>query len=495
MTDRSPDSSTSSSFRTTPGEVQRRTLVQGAAWTIPVVAVATGAPFAAASGTPTLAFVNGPYAATACQPLGSVILEATTDGTTPAVNETVMVTPPAGFTWSDDGTSAPRPFQTDATGQVTVTGLTAGPSNGSYALSASTSSASDSASVVVTGATSKIYQAALGGGTALPATLPAGVTVKDIQSAYDPTTGFVFVAVLGSDGKVYRTNSSVGYSSYNVVSPAGTTAFTISSDQGTFTTDGTTVYQAGLGGGTALPATLPAGVTATDIQSAVDPSTGFVFVAVLGSDGKVYRTNSSVGYSSYNVVSPAGTTAFTISSDQGTFTTDGTTVYQAGLGGGTALPATLPAGVTATDIQSAVDPSTGFVFVAVLGSDGKVYRTNSSTGYSSYNVVSPAGTTAFTVSSDQGTFTTDGTTVYQAGLGGGTALPATLPAGVTVKDIQSAYDPTTGFVFVAVLGSDGKVYRTNSSTGYSQFNVVSPAGTTAFTISSDAGTFAAVEAC
>jgi len=107
-----------------PGsQVSRRTVVLGAAWSVPVIAAAVSVPVSSASaGQPTLAFLNGPFAVTACDPIPQLVIQATTNGTTPAIGTTVTVALPDGLTWSD-GTTAPRSFVTDNAGQVKLDGL------------------------------------------------------------------------------------------------------------------------------------------------------------------------------------------------------------------------------------------------------------------------------------------------------------------------------------------------------------------------------------
>lgn len=103
------------------GRVSRRTVVQGAAWSLPIIATAAAMPLAAASvAAPALKFVNGPYTAAGCGPLGDVVLNLTSNGTTPDAGKTVTVTLPAGLRWAD-GSTAPKSFsQTDATGSITI---------------------------------------------------------------------------------------------------------------------------------------------------------------------------------------------------------------------------------------------------------------------------------------------------------------------------------------------------------------------------------------
>lgn len=152
----------------------RRTIVQGAAWSVPVIAAAIATPLAAASaGIPTLAFVNGPYTASACGTLGDVVLQATSDGTTPVTPGTlVTVTLPAGLTWSD-GSSAPRVLPANGSGQVILTGLTASALGGAPTISASFPGADASAPVTVTAASSLAVAWDTNGSTANFPTVPA----------------------------------------------------------------------------------------------------------------------------------------------------------------------------------------------------------------------------------------------------------------------------------------------------------------------------------
>lgn len=154
--------------------LKRRTIVQGAAWSIPVIAAAVATPLAAASvGTPTITFVNGPYTATTCGVLGDVVIQATTDGTSPAPAGTlVTVTLPAGLRWSD-GTSTPRVLPTDASGRVTLSGLSTGALGGSPTLTASISGADASAPVSVTASSSLAVAWDTNGSTANYPTVPA----------------------------------------------------------------------------------------------------------------------------------------------------------------------------------------------------------------------------------------------------------------------------------------------------------------------------------
>ncbi|SMH29914.1 hypothetical protein SAMN06295885_0362 [Rathayibacter oskolensis] len=128
--------------------VGRRTLVQGAVWTVPVIAAASAAPLAAASTTtdPELVFTNGPYDVTACGELDEIDLKLTAGGSADA-NKTVTVSLPSGLTWSD-GSTGPRPFTTDQNGEFEVTGVRATSTTGSYTLIATSSTGASATSTV-----------------------------------------------------------------------------------------------------------------------------------------------------------------------------------------------------------------------------------------------------------------------------------------------------------------------------------------------------------
>ncbi|AND15308.1 hypothetical protein [Rathayibacter tritici] len=92
-----------SSTWTIPSEdgLHRRTIVKGAAWTVPVVAVSIGTPAAAASNSPTLAFTQASYSGTACGTITGVQVKRTLDGTTADPGKTVTVTVTDGYTFKD----------------------------------------------------------------------------------------------------------------------------------------------------------------------------------------------------------------------------------------------------------------------------------------------------------------------------------------------------------------------------------------------------------
>jgi uncharacterized protein affecting Mg2+/Co2+ transport len=200
--------------------VQRRTIVAGAAWTIPVVATAIGAPLAAASGeAPTLAFTNGPFTVAACGTLKDVVLKATTDGTTvPPTGTLVTVTLPAGLTWSN-GETGSRPFSTDANGEVVLSGVKAVATSGSRTITASSAVASASAPVAITAAGGAfiVNTTTLGSPTVRP-TVPSGSTVVGQQSYLAPNGDLYYMGTLVasnvSSASAENTSAGVDYITY-----------------------------------------------------------------------------------------------------------------------------------------------------------------------------------------------------------------------------------------------------------------------------------------
>ncbi|WP_136040782.1 MULTISPECIES: hypothetical protein [unclassified Microbacterium] len=111
--------------------VLRRTVVVGAAWALPVVAVAVATPLAAAStAEPTLQFAMAAYTVSGCGTLDNVVVTATTNGTTPPPAGTaVSIALPAGYTFVD-GQPSPRVLLTDPSGSITLPAIKAPASSG-----------------------------------------------------------------------------------------------------------------------------------------------------------------------------------------------------------------------------------------------------------------------------------------------------------------------------------------------------------------------------
>ena len=98
--------------------------MKGAAWSVPVIAVAASTPMAAASG-PVVIEPNVPAFAVLCEELGSITFTLSDNGGG-VVGATVVVSLTGGFTWSD-GTTTPRPFVTGPGGVAVVDAVMAPP--------------------------------------------------------------------------------------------------------------------------------------------------------------------------------------------------------------------------------------------------------------------------------------------------------------------------------------------------------------------------------
>lgn len=189
-----------------PSGVSRRTVVKTTAWSVPVIAVAMATPMAAASVAPTLEFTNGPYSADACGPVGEVILQLTTDGTTPAPAQPVTVTLPSGLSWADGATGS-KVFTTDANGNVTIgAGAIVGSASGTHSITATA-----------------------GGGT--PVTAPVSVATRGVATIWNDAgvqgsysapaaTAVGWNFYLGPDGTLYRGDTPIAS---NVSSAVGDT--------------------------------------------------------------------------------------------------------------------------------------------------------------------------------------------------------------------------------------------------------------------------------
>ncbi|QHC54282.1 hypothetical protein EV639_103147 [Rathayibacter tanaceti] len=133
---------------TTPGGIHRRTIVAGAAWSVPVVGAAVGAPLAAASTTPTnprVEFLQSSYRADPCARLTGVRVRAF-DGTATTPNANVTITLPGGFKFADGTTT--KVVRTGADGTATLPAITVTSPDGTKSFSAAYGTAGATTNVV-----------------------------------------------------------------------------------------------------------------------------------------------------------------------------------------------------------------------------------------------------------------------------------------------------------------------------------------------------------
>lgn len=115
----SPSESTSDDTQaTTKAGLSRRVVVQGAAWSIPVIALAVATPLAAASGDAALSFTLPTYAGTACTEITNVQAALTNSSGAPDPGKPITVTLSDGYTFADGSTTYTG--TTDASGKVTL---------------------------------------------------------------------------------------------------------------------------------------------------------------------------------------------------------------------------------------------------------------------------------------------------------------------------------------------------------------------------------------
>ncbi|AIY03654.1 hypothetical protein ART_4055 [Arthrobacter sp. PAMC 25486] len=127
----------------------RRAIVKGAAWSIPVIAAAVAAPAASASTTAfTLTLSEDAVTGASCDVLSGLTATLQNNGQ-PAAGESVAITLPPNFAWSD-GSKDVRSFITDSAGQITLDAIKVGGAAGNANIVAThSSSATDITAVTV----------------------------------------------------------------------------------------------------------------------------------------------------------------------------------------------------------------------------------------------------------------------------------------------------------------------------------------------------------
>lgn len=267
----------------------RRTVLAGAAWSVPVIAAAIATPLAAASPTtPTLEFVNGPYTFAACGLLSNATLLATTDGTTPAAGVPVVVTLPVGLSWSD-GTTGAKTVTTGASGQVILPPIAGTVAGGTVAIPAVGNSVTTTATTTVTPAPANKLFTPSGW-----ITTPNGRDIIDLDARV--TSNGTEIHILTDDGTIYNYNPAT-----NTFRPearsVGATLIASTDDPGS-TTGGYSRYIAS--GNTLLTpgqrVVTPNGLDIIGIDARVSSAVpGAVEVLMLTSDGTLYNYDPANG--------------------------------------------------------------------------------------------------------------------------------------------------------------------------------------------------------
>jgi hypothetical protein len=281
-----PDLTSSSSPR-------RRTILQGAAWSVPVLAAAVAAPTASASGNSSLVFTQGFGSFTACGVVpGGVLL--LTSGGSPVANATVNVTLPAELQWGDLTTGV-KAFTTDAFGRVDLGGWILGTGTaGTFAVTATSSSGATASANATATASSGVIWYSSDQATATNSD-PAG-TVADARDIV-VTTNYVYT--ITTTGEWYVKSGANSVSPYTRISGAPSIDSVwggLGSDYG-YALAGGSVYKTAATT-TATPVTGVSGVTSLATTG------GRVFASTSGGD--VYRATD--GASSFTQVTLATAT-------------------------------------------------------------------------------------------------------------------------------------------------------------------------------------------
>ncbi|WP_278103351.1 hypothetical protein [Microbacterium proteolyticum] len=138
-----PETSAASSRTSAPS---RRTILTGAAWSVPVIAAASIAPMASASGVTALAFDKASYSGTACGTITGAYVTVTVGGV-PTAGQSVTVTLSGGYTFS--GGAATYTGASDGSGKVSLPSINVPAVGGSQTLSAVALGATSSSASVI----------------------------------------------------------------------------------------------------------------------------------------------------------------------------------------------------------------------------------------------------------------------------------------------------------------------------------------------------------
>ena len=281
-----------------PADLNRRTILQGAAWTIPAIAVATVAPVAAAaSNTAVLTFNQSTYSGVACGTITGAYVTVTVGGI-PTAGRSVTTTLSGGYTFADGSTTNTQ--VSDGSGRVNLPAISVPSTGGTGTLSASSASATTASAAATAPTSASKLVGASWNNSAFPA-LPAGITAVEVSGGRQEDAAGVgndYAYFLGSDSYLYR---STNYGAWTKASPAGVTHISNTINGGLIYSTNSTIGASW--NSTAFPA-LPAGITPGEITYGTN-SISDSFVYFVGSDGYLYI---SINYGAWTKVSPAGVT-------------------------------------------------------------------------------------------------------------------------------------------------------------------------------------------
>ncbi|MCJ1695505.1 hypothetical protein MT349_06900 [Rathayibacter caricis] len=439
------------------GGIQRRTIVAGASWSIPVVATAIGAPLAAASNTgATLAFTNGPYSVAACGTLKDVVIRATTNGTTPVTEGTpITVTLPSGLTWSN-GDSGSRIVPADTNGEAVLSGLKGTASAGTRTISASTADATTTAPVSVLSSPTAVTD---GFGNTVTG-IPAGATIADVTGTID-ANGNRYLFARSEEGTLYV---SINGAPFTVDSTSTTAVATNTGNPAAViraidTPTGPVVYDGLTGAASPALTGIPAGRTVVDLVGTIDANNK-TYVFARTDDDTLYV---SIDRGPFTVDSTSTTSVATNTGNPAAViraidTPTGPVVYDGLTGAASPALTGIPAGRTVVDLVGTIDANNKtYVFA----------RTDDNTLYVSIDrgpfTVDSTSTTAVATNTGnpaaviRAIDTPTGPVVYDGLTGAASPALTGIPAGRTVVDLVGTID-ANGVTYVFARTEDGSVY-------------------------------------
>ncbi|MFJ4037071.1 hypothetical protein ACIPVB_03210 [Microbacterium sp. NPDC090007] len=157
----------------------RRTVLAGAAWSVPAIVAVTASPAAAASHQLVLTFERTSYAGPICETIDEVVATATMDGT-PQAGVAVTVTLSDGYTFAGGATTATG--TSDGNGRFAVPTIDV-PNSGKSGTAAATASGATAGTTTLRSAYA-LFLSTANGALSMPAVFP------DIPSTATPVGGY-----------------------------------------------------------------------------------------------------------------------------------------------------------------------------------------------------------------------------------------------------------------------------------------------------------------
>lgn len=179
--------------------IARRTVLAGAAWSVPAIALTTGSPAIAASGT-TLSFSKSAYSGPGCSTINDVTVTASDNGT-PKAGVSVTVSVASGFVFTNGGTTSTG--VTGSNGAFPLPGISV-PATGGNGTASATASGAPSTSATLVGTDATIAKYIQNG---------AEQTASGVPSGSRPASGALFLA---PDGRLLDASNNNAVIASNV---------------------------------------------------------------------------------------------------------------------------------------------------------------------------------------------------------------------------------------------------------------------------------------